>query len=68
MTIFELVVAAQGEAQAALTINESGLAALTGYLLIAYFTGAKLTLFQVSLVNTIFVLGRIAIGPKYYGS
>ncbi len=60
MTLNELIVLAQGETQNALVMNEYNLAALTGYLLIAYFIGANLTLFQVTFVNVVFVLQRAA--------
>ena len=60
MTLNELIVLAQGETQNALAMNEYGLATLTGYLLIAYFIGANLTLFQVSFVNIVFLLQRVA--------
>ena len=60
MTLAELIAAAQGATQTSMALNEMNLAILTGYLLIAYFIGANLTLFQVSLVNTIFILSRIA--------
>ena len=60
MTLVELIGLAQGETQNALAITEYNLATITGYLLIAYFIGANLTLFQVSFVNFLFVLSRIA--------
>ena len=60
MTIIELISLAQGETQNALAMNEYNLATLTGYLLIAYFIGANLTLFQVSFVNFVFLLTRLA--------
>jgi len=60
MTLVELIGLAQGETQNALAVTEYNLAVLTGYLLIAYFIGASLTLFQVSFVNFLFVLTRIA--------
>ena len=58
MTIPGLVAMAQGESEVAVMLSESALAVLTGYLLIAHFIGAKLTLFQVTFVNSIFVLVR----------
>ena len=60
MTIVDLIGLAQGETQNALAMNEYNLATLTGYLLIAYFIGANLTFFQVSFVNFLFVLTRLA--------
>ena len=60
MTIVELMGLAHGEANTALMLSDGALATLTGYLLIAYFTGSKLTLFQVSFVNVVFILTRLA--------
>ena len=60
MGIVELIGLAQGETQNALALNEYSLATLTGYLLIAYFIGANLTFFQVSFVNFLFILTRLA--------
>jgi hypothetical protein len=58
MTVAELVGIAQGEIQNVLALSEASLTLTTGYLLVAYFVGAKLTFFQVSLVNVIFLLSR----------
>jgi hypothetical protein len=58
MTISELVLMSQGDAGTALMLSDSALAIMSGYLLIAYFIGAKLTLFQASFVNCIFILVR----------
>lgn len=56
MTDAELITAIQGE----LSLLESGaqwsLTVLTGYLLIAFIVGSRLTRFQVSFVNTVFIL------------
>jgi hypothetical protein len=60
MTVAELVGIAQGEIQNVLALSEASLTLTTGYLLVAYFVGAKLTFFQVSLVNVIFLLSRTA--------
>lgn len=38
------------------TISQYGLSILTGYLLIAHFIGRKLTFFQVSFVNIVFLI------------
>lgn len=40
----------------ALNLGEQSIALLTGYLLIAFFMGRRLTLFQVSFVNVAFAL------------
>ena len=40
----------------ALNLGEQSIALLTGYLLIAFFMGKRLTLFQVSFVNIAFAL------------
>jgi hypothetical protein len=66
MTVVELMGLAQGEANSAMMLSDGSLATLTGYLLIAYFIGAKLTFFQVTLSCTFhdivpirhFVFGR----------
>ena len=60
MTVVELVGMSQGEANTAMMLSDAGLAVLTGYLLIAYFMGANLTLFQVTFVNIVFLLSRFA--------
>jgi hypothetical protein len=59
MTVVELVGMAQGDANIALMLSEGALTVLTGYIVIAYLVGAKLTLFQVTFVNLIFVLVRL---------
>ena len=59
MTIVELMGMAQGDANTATALSDAGLATLTGYLLIAHFIGAKLTLFQVVFVNVVFLLSRV---------
>jgi L-cystine uptake protein TcyP (sodium:dicarboxylate symporter family) len=51
---------AQGEANSAMMLSDGSLATLTGYLLIAYFIGAKLTFFQVTFVNVVFLMTRVA--------
>ena len=58
MTVVELMDMAQGDANIALALSDAGLSTLTGYLLIAYFIGSKLTLFQVTFVNVVFLLTR----------
>ena len=59
MGVQELLVVAQGDSANVLAMNEFNMVLLTGYLIIAYFTGAKLTLFQVSFVNCVFILSRV---------
>ena len=60
MTVVELMGMSQGDATLAMMQSENALAVLTGYLLIAYFIGAKLTVFQVTFVNSVFLLSRFA--------
>jgi hypothetical protein len=40
----------------ALNLGEQSITLLTGYLLIAFFIGKRLTMFQVSFVNIVFAL------------
>ena len=60
MGVQELLVIVQGDAANVMALNEFNMVLLTGYLMIAYFTGANLTLFQVSFVNCVFILSRVA--------
>jgi hypothetical protein len=56
MTEYELIDAANSTASQAMAATQYALSIVTGYLLIAHFMGRKLTLFQVSFVNGIFIL------------
>ena len=54
MTEFEAFEALRIEAALTLSIGDQSITLLTGYLLIAFFMGSKLTFFQVSFVNVVF--------------
>ena len=54
MTEFEAFEALRIEAAFALSVGEQTITLLSGYLLIAFFIGSKLTFFQVSFVNVVF--------------
>ena len=54
MTEFEAFEALRIEAALALSVGEQSITLLSGYLLIAFFIGSKLTFFQVSFVNVVF--------------
>jgi len=54
MTEFEAFEALRIEAAFALSVGEQSITLLSGYLLIAFFIGSKLTFFQVSFVNVVF--------------
>ena len=56
MTEFELVMAAAEVDNTANFIGETGIALTTGYLLIAYYMGTKLTFGQTVLINSLYVL------------
>lgn len=56
MTEVEAYAALRSTTDYALTLGEQSIALLTGYLLIAFFIGKRLTFFQVSFVNTVFSL------------
>lgn len=56
MTEYQLIDVLNSTLAQAWTISQYGLSIQTGYLLIAYFIGRKLTLFQVSFVNFTFLL------------
>ena len=61
MTEYELVSISAEMAQIYQGINETALAILTGYLLIAHYIGKNLSLGQVSFVNILFVLNQFAL-------
>jgi hypothetical protein len=54
MTEFEAFEALRIEAAFALSVGEQSITLLSGYLLIAFFIGSKLTFFQASFVNVVF--------------
>ena len=56
MTEYELVMAAAETGNSANFIGETGIAITTGYLLIAYYIGGKLTFGQVALINSLYVV------------
>ena len=56
MTEIELIQAAQGATDMVMAGVEWQLTMITGYLLIAYFIGAKLSTLQVAFVNFVFLL------------
>jgi hypothetical protein len=56
MTEIELIQAAQGAAEQAMAGVQWQLSMITGYLLIAYFIGTKLSTLQVAFVNFVFLL------------
>jgi len=56
MTEVEAYSALRETTEYAMAIGEQNITLLTGYLLIAFFIGAKLTRFQVSFVNVLFVV------------
>ena len=55
MTEFELIMAAAEVDNSSNFLGETGVALTTGYLLIAYYVGAKLTHGQTALVNSLYV-------------
>jgi hypothetical protein len=56
MTEFELIQAAQGAIDTAMEGVQWQLTMITGYLLIAYFIGTKLSTLQIAFVNLVFLL------------
>lgn len=60
MTEFEVFEALRMEANFALAVGEQSITLLSGYLLIAFFIGSKLTFFQVSFVNLVFSMMYIS--------
>jgi hypothetical protein len=56
MTEIELIQAAQGASDLAMVAAQWQLTIITGYLLIAYFIGAKLSTLQVTFVNFVYLL------------
>jgi hypothetical protein len=56
MTEIELIQAAQGAAEQAMLGAQWQLTMITGYLLIAYFIGTKLSTLQIAFVNLVFLL------------
>jgi hypothetical protein len=56
MTEIELIQAAQGAAEQAMAGVQWQLSMITGYLLIAYFIGTKLSTLQIAFVNLVFLL------------
>ena len=56
MDEYQLVDALNSTMAQAWTISQYGLSIVTGYLLIAHFIGRKLTFFQVSFVNVVFLI------------
>ena len=54
MTEFEAFEALKMETAYALSCGEQSITLFSGYLLIAFFIGSKLTFFQVSFVNAVF--------------
>jgi hypothetical protein len=61
MNEYQLVDALNSTMAQSWTISQYGLSILTGYLLIAHFIGRKLTFFQVSFVNCVFLLMHILV-------
>ena len=60
MTELEAFQALRIEAAFALSIGEQSITIFTGYLLIAFFIGSKLTFFQVSFVSLVFSMMYIS--------
>jgi hypothetical protein len=56
MTEIELIQAAQGAIDLVMDGSQWQLTQITGYLLIVYFIGAKLSTLQVAFVNFVFLL------------
>lgn len=56
MDEYQLIDAMNSTVAQAWTVSQYGLSIVTGYLLIAHFIGRKLTLFQVSFTNFVFLL------------
>ena len=56
MDEYQLIDAMNSTMAQAWTISQYGLSIMTGYLLIAHFIGRKLTFFQVSFVNVVFLI------------
>jgi hypothetical protein len=61
MTEYELVSLSAEMAQIYQGINETALAILTGYLLIAHYIGKDLSFGQVSFVNVLFAINQVAL-------
>ena len=59
VTEIELIQAAQGAAEQAMLGAQWQLTMITGYLLIAYFIGTKLSTLQVAFVNFVFLLMHV---------
>lgn len=60
MTEFELVMAAAEVDNMNNFIGDTGIAMTTGYLLVAYYIGEKLTIGQVTLINSLYISMSIA--------
>jgi small-conductance mechanosensitive channel len=56
MTEYELIDALNSTAANAWIVSQYGLSIVTGYLLVAYFIGSKLTKFQVYFVSIVFFI------------
>ena len=56
MTEYEVIDALNSTMANAWTVSQYGLTIITGYLLIAYFIGKKLSFFQASFVSIVFVV------------
>ncbi len=61
MTEYEFVSLSAEMAQIYQGINETALAILTGYLLIAHYIGKELSFGQVSFVNLLFVINQVVL-------
>ena len=56
MTEYELIDALNSTIAQAFSISQYSLSIVTGYLLIVHFIGRSLTVFQISFVNTVFLI------------
>ena len=56
MTEYEVIDAINSTMALAYSVSQYGLAIMTGYLLIAHFIGAQLSVFQVWFVSIVFVV------------
>jgi hypothetical protein len=68
MTEFEAFEALRIETAFALSVGEQSITLFTGYLLIAFFIGSKLTFFQVSFVNVVFSMMYLSSSLAIIGS
>jgi hypothetical protein len=68
MTEFEAFEALRIEAAFALSVGEQSITLLSGYLLIAFFIGSKLTFFQASFVNVVFSMMYLSSSLAIIGS